>query len=199
MEKKLRFYYLSKSIITMRFLRFIFSITFFKQLAIIGFSSVLLFFFVSLSLTIYTKHNNYQIVPNFEGVQIAQLPLLIENENLRYEIIDSSRFDPEKVPLSVIKHLPTKGSEVKENRKIYFTVNPSGYRKVTVPNLIQITKRNAESMIKSSGFEIGDYSYEDNIGKDMVLEIKFEGKIIKPGELLPRTSKIDLVLGNGNR
>jgi hypothetical protein len=54
-------------------------------------------------------------------------------------------------------------------------------------------------MIKSSGFEIGDYSYEDNIGKDMVLEIKFEGKIIKPGELLPRTSKIDLVLGNGNR
>ena len=199
MEKKLRFYYLSKSIITMRFLRFIFSITFFKQLAIIGFSSVLLFFFVSLSLTIYTKHNNYQIVPNFEGVQIAQLPLLIENENLRYEIIDSSRFDPEKASLSVITHLPSKGSEVKENRKIYFTVNPSGYRKVTVPNLIQITKRNAESMIKSSGFEIGDYSYKDNIGKDMVLEIKFEGKIIKPGELLPRTSKIDLVLGNGNR
>ena len=72
MEKKLRFYYLSKSIITMRFLRFIFSITFFKQLAIIGFSSVLLFFFVSLILTIYTKHNNYQIVPNFEGVLIAQ-------------------------------------------------------------------------------------------------------------------------------
>tara|TARA_B100001109_G_scaffold254594_1_gene254808 strand:- start:495 stop:1046 length:552 start_codon:yes stop_codon:yes gene_type:complete len=182
-----------------RFLRFILSITFFKQLAIIGLSSVLLFIFVSLSLTIYTKHNNYQIVPNFEGIQISQLPLLIENENLRYEIIDSSRFDPERAPLSVITHLPSKGSEVKENRKIYFTLNPSGYRKVTVPNLIQITKRNAESMIKSSGFEIGDYSYKNNIGKDMVLEIMFNGKIIKPGELLPRKSKIDLVLGNGNR
>jgi len=31
------------------------------------------------------------------------------------------------------------------------------------------------------------------------LEIKFEGKSIKEGEMLPMTSKIDLVLGNGNR
>ena len=39
----------------------------------------------------------------------------------------------------------------------------------------------------------------DNIGKDMVLKMMFEEKEIKPGEMLPKTSKIDLVLGNGNR
>ena len=108
-------------------------------------------------------------------------------------------FDPKREPLSVISHLPSPGSEVKENRKIYFTINPSGFKKTTVPNLIQITKRNAESIIKSSGFEIGDYTYRDNIGKDMVLEIRFKGNKIEPGILLPRTSKIDLVLGNGKR
>jgi len=27
----------------------------------------------------------------------------------------------------------------------------------------------------------------------------FKGKEIKPGDMLPKTSKIDLVLGNGNR
>jgi beta-lactam-binding protein with PASTA domain len=99
----------------------------------------------------------------------------------------------------VISHLPDAGSEVKENRKIYLTVNPSGYRKVTVPNLIQITKRNAESLLKSTGFQLGEYTYQDNIGKDMVLEIQFQGKKIEPGVLLPKTSKIDLVLGNGKR
>ncbi len=181
----------------MDFLRFLFSLSFIKQLILIGLSSGVIFFLISHSLNIYTKHNNYQIVPNFEGVQIGELPALIDDENLRYEIIDSSRFDPERAPSSIISHLPSAGSEVKENRKIYFTINPTGYRKVTVPNLIQITKRNAESIIKSSGFQIGDYTYRDNIGKDMVLEIRFDGKMIKPGILLPRTSKIDLVLGNG--
>ena len=27
----------------------------------------------------------------------------------------------------------------------------------------------------------------------------FEGKVIQPGDMLPKTSKIDLVIGNGNR
>ena len=183
----------------MGFLRFLLSIYFIRQLFFIGLSSAMLFFLISFSLNVYTKHNNYQTVPDFEGIQISELPSLIDKENLRFEVIDSSRFDPKRTPLSIISHLPSAGSEVKENRKIYFTVNPSGYRKATVPNLIQITKRNAESIIKSSGFEIGDYTYRDNIGKDMVLEIRFKGNIIEQGILLPKTSKIDLVLGNGKR
>ena len=93
----------------------------------------------------------------------------MQQEHLRFEIIDSTRFVPDLPPLSVIEHLPAAGSEVKKNRKIYLTVNPSGYRTLTVPNLIQITRRNAESMIKAVGFELGEITYEDNIGKDMVL------------------------------
>ena len=42
-------------------------------------------------------------------------------------------------------------------------------------------------------------SYKDNIGKGMVLEIQYQGKRIEPGILLPKTSAIDLVLGNGKR
>ena len=33
----------------------------------------------------------------------------------------------------------------------------------------------------------------------MVLEIKHKGEILTPGTLLPKTAKIDLVLGNGKR
>ena len=39
----------------------------------------------------------------------------------------------------------------------------------------------------------------DNIGKDMVLEIRFEGRKIMPGDILSKASKIDLVLGNGKQ
>ena len=98
-----------------------------------------------------------------------------------------------------IRDRPYAGREVKKNRKIYLTVNPSGYRKITLPNIIQITKRNAVSLLKSVGFEVGEYTYRDNIGKDMVLEVLHDGKIIEPGVLLPKTTIIDLVLGNGKR
>jgi beta-lactam-binding protein with PASTA domain len=183
----------------MIFLRFLLSKSFLKQLLLIGLTSVFLFFLVSYRLKRITNHNRYLSVPDLEGVPVSALSSIMERENLRFEVIDSTRFVPDLPPLSVISHLPAAGSEVKENRKIYLTVNPSGYRKVTVPNLIQITKRNAESTLKAIGFQIGEYSYQDDIGKDMVLEIRYNGKKIVPGILLPKTSKIDLVLGNGKR
>ena len=93
--------------------------------------------------------------------------------------------------------IPGPGNEVKKDRKIYLTLNPSGYRKISVPNIIQITFRNAESMLKAVGFEIGKISFRNNIGKNMVLEIRYRGKKIAPGSVFPKTTKIDLVLGNG--
>ncbi|MDA7693511.1 PASTA domain-containing protein [Flavobacteriaceae bacterium] len=183
----------------MNFIRFLFSKSFIKQVLYIGLTTGVLFFVLSFGLKIITKHNSYLEVPDLEGISLSALPSIMKEESLRFEVIDSSRFVPSLPPLSVISHLPEAGSEVKENRKIYLTVNPSGYRKVTVPNLIQITKRNAESLLKSTGFQLGEYSYVDNIGKDMVLEIRFQGNKIEPGTLLPKTSKIDLVLGNGKR
>ena len=183
----------------MRFLRFILSITFFKQLAIIGLSSVLLFIFVSLSLTIYTKHNNYQIVPNFEGIQIVQLPPLMENENLRYEIIDSSFYNEEFDKNTVIEQIPIANKEVKKNRKIYLTTNPSSYGDVILPEIIQLTKRNAVTTLMALDLEIGEFIYENNIGKDMVLDAQFDGESIPPGSIIPKKSKIDLILGNGKK
>ena len=114
-------------------------------------------------------------------------------------MLDSAKFNPNYPPFSVIEQLPTAGSDVKQGRKIYLTVNPSGYRKLSVPNVIQITKRNAETRLTAVGFELGEISYRNNIGKDMVLEIRYQGDKIEPGVVLPKTSKIDLVLGNGKR
>jgi hypothetical protein len=47
------------------------------------------------------------------------------------------------------------------------------------------------------GFQIGTTIYEDDLGKDEVLQIRHNGRVIEAGTLLPKTSKIDFVLGNG--
>ena len=47
--------------------------------------------------------------------------------------------------------------------------------------------------------EIGKFIYENNIGKDMVLDAQFDGESITPGSIIPKKSKIDLILGNGKK
>ena len=197
--KSIGFIIFSISNHSMNLLRFLISKSFFKQLFFAALCSVFLFLVTYFGLNIITKHNNYQKVPELRGISLIKLSDILEKEGLRFEIIDSSRYMPSMKPLTVISHIPFAGREVKKNRKIYLTVNPSGYRKITLPKIIQITKRNAVSLLKSVGFEVGEYTYRDNIGKDMVLEVMHNGKIIEPGVLLPKTTKIDLVLGNGKR
>ena len=197
--KSIGFIIFSISNHSMNLLRFLISKSFFKQLFFAALCSVFLFLVIYFGLNIITKHNNYQKVPELRGISLIKLSDILEKEGLRFEIIDSSRYMPSMKPLTVISHIPFAGREVKKNRKIYLTVNPSDYRKITLPNIIQITKRNAVSLLKSVGFEVGEYTYRDNIGKDMVLEVLHDGKIIEPGVLLPKTTKIDLVLGNGKR
>jgi beta-lactam-binding protein with PASTA domain len=115
------------------------------------------------------------------------------------EIQDSANFNPKYPKYSVIEQYPLAGSQVKEDRKIYLTLNPSGYRKVEVPNIVRRTYRQAKPTLEALGFEVGKITYVDDIGKDEVLAISFKGEKIAKGDLLPITSKIDLVLGNGNR
>ena len=156
--------------------------------------------YLSLSFLKYiTFHNKHQKVPDLSGINIINLTQILEEKNLRYEIIDSSKFTPNLPPLSVIEHQPGPGKLVKKNRKIYITLNPSGYSRISVPDLVQITRRNAEVTLLSVGFSIGEISYRDNIGKDMVLEMRYKGERIEAGTLLQKTSEIDLVLGNGKR
>lgn len=183
----------------MNFFRFFFSRAFLIQLILAIFASIFFVYLLMLFLKAITHHNNMQEVPNLKGISVINLMKIIEDQNLRFEIIDSSKFTPNLPPLSVIDHHPRAGQMVKKNRRIYVTLNPSGYRRISVPNVVQITRRNAEVTLKSVGFSIGKISYKDNIGKDMVLEMRFNGQPIEPGILLQKTAKIDLVLGNGKR
>ncbi len=192
-------YYLWEVIHTMNFIRFLFSKSFIIQL-VIALLVVVVLVYLSLGfLKFITYHDEYQEVPNLKGIPLINLSQIVIEKNLRYEIIDSSKFTPKLPPLTVINHLPGSGELVKKNRKIYITLNPSGYRRISVPDVVQITRRNAEVTLLSVGFSIGEITFKNNIGKDMVLEMRFKGKPLEPGTLLQKTAEIDLVLGNGKR
>ena len=154
---------------------------------------------IFFGLGFVTQHNKYVKVPELIGLSISKAIEAAKYKSLNIIILDSAKFNPNHPPLTVLEQFPNHNKEVKKGRKIYLTLNPVGYKKMKVPNLIQITLRNAETLLNAVGFELGELIYKDNIGKDMVLEMRHEGKKIEPGHTLPQREKIDLVLGNGKK
>jgi beta-lactam-binding protein with PASTA domain len=101
-----------------------------------------------------TRHGEFVEVPDLAKLSVSEMRTAIERSNLRYEVVDSADFNPDYPRFSIIEQNPGAGNKVKENRKIYVTVNPSGYKKVTVPNIIQVTQRNAASRLTAGGLEV---------------------------------------------
>lgn len=148
-------------------------------------------------LKVWTRHDEFITVPDLSRKTLSEVQEIIAENNLRYEVLDSATFNPKYPRYSVISQNPEAGQQVKKNRKIYLTINPSDYQKVSIPRIIQITRRSAEATLKAVGLSVGKITYVDNIGKDMVLKLFHKGKEIFPGDHLTKTSVIDLECGNG--
>ncbi len=179
--------------------KFLTSKVFLKQLALAIIVIIVICFIILKWLNVTTNHGSFVEVPDLTGKSLSTVQIELDDKDLRMEIQDSANFNPKYPKFSVIEQYPLAGTQVKEDRKIYLTLNPSGYRKVEVPNIVRRTFRQAKPTLEALGFEVGKISYIDDIGKDVVLSINFKGNKIEQGDLLPITSKIDLVLGNGNR
>lgn len=183
----------------MSLIKFLSSKAFLKQIALAAVAILVIVFILLKWLNITTNHGEFETVPDLTGKSINVAEIELEQNNLVMQIQDSANFNPDYPRFSVIEQDPPAGSKVKEDRKIYITLNPSGYRNVQVPDLTERTLRQARPTLEALGFQLGELTYVDNIGKDIVLKMLHEGKEIHADTELPKTSKIDLVLGNGNR
>ena len=183
----------------MSFFRFLFSKTFLLQLVLAVVALVLIAFIILTWLDFSTNQDQRITVPNLARLSLDRVDDQLDELDLRREILDSANYNPDYPPYSVIDQVPLPGKQVKENRKIYLTLNPSGFTKVEIPeNLIRRTRRQVEPTLKSLGFEIGTVSYKPDVAKEVVLEMRHKGVLLEPGMKLLKTSKIDLVLGDGS-
>ena len=183
----------------MSIVKFLISKAFFKQILLAIVAVVVLCFIILKWLNVSTNHGEFETVPDLTGKSISVAQMQLKENNLVMQIQDSANFNPDYPKFSVIEQEPSAGEKVKENRKIYLTLNPSGYRKIGVPELKEKTFRQAKPTLEALGFRVGKITYEDNIGKDLVLKMTHKGKTIKSNDKLAKTSVIDLVLGNGKR
>jgi beta-lactam-binding protein with PASTA domain len=148
-------------------------------------------------LTYTTDHGNEITVPNLRKLSELEVEEKLDDLNLDYVLLDSVDYNPDFPKHTVVEQDPVAGSKVKEDRKIYIRINSSGFKTVKIPNLIEKTYRQAVPTLKALGLEEGTITYKPYLGKDMVIEMRWNGKKLNPGDKVFKSSKIDLVLGDG--
>jgi beta-lactam-binding protein with PASTA domain len=156
------------------------------------FAIVLILFF---SLGVYTRHGTGVPVPMLKGLQVEKAMDILKEQGFDYKI--DSVYVLDKPPGAVIEQDPDPGTNVKENRTIYLTVVTRVAPPVAMPDLTPYTYREAIAIMANYGLKVGDTTYRADIARDRILEVRFAGQPILPNTKLPKGSKLDLVLGNG--
>lgn len=145
-------------------------------------------------LKIYTRHGNEIAMPNFIG---KDANALIEDTLSRDFIIEVSEsvFDKKALPGTVLKQNPNPKEMVKKGRKVYLTVASNQPPKVTMPQLQDVSLRQAEIMLKAKGLELGTIIYKPSPYENAVLEQLHKGRSIAPGTDIDMGEVITLVVG----
>jgi beta-lactam-binding protein with PASTA domain len=147
-------------------------------------------------LNFYTRHGQARAVPDFIGLTIEQTKILAKKSRLKYQVIDSVYTSI--VPRGcVAEQNPKPGFKVKKWRNIILTINAFHPEMVAMPNLVDLPKRQAITLIESSGLEMGQLEYIPDLSIDVVIEQLYKGKNIQEGDSLQKGSVVDMVLGKG--
>ena len=177
--------------------KYITSRVFFTQVFLAALFIAVLGYLFMHWLTFTTDHGHEITVPDLRKLTEEQVEEKLDELDLDYVLLDSVDYRSDYPKYSVVQQDPMPGEKVKEGRKVYIKINSSGFSSVKVPDLIDKTYREAVPTLKALGLEEGTITYIPNLGKDMVLEMRYRGRNIKPGDKVLKSSKIDLVLGDG--
>lgn len=164
---------------------------------IIIFLVVIVVFLFYLYFPILTNHGETITVPDLKGLNYIEIDDFLSKRNLRYEIIKDSSYTTEYPPLSVIFQNPIYGKKVKEDRKIYLTLNSVKPPKIKMPKLINGSVKNAQLILKTYDLLLGKINYVPDMAANAVIQQYHNGEIIQGGDLISKGSIVDLDIGNG--
>ena len=181
----------------MKLIRFLKSKTLWANVLLVILVCTLLFWGLNSWLDTYTRHGENIQVPDLNRLAYEEAVEELKDLELQAVILDTSEFDPDFPRGSVINQYPEPGSLVKVGREIRLTINPMKPRKIEIPQLIEKTKRRAIYDLESKGFKVGQLSYVPYIGKDVVVDVKVDGRSVTAKERFEKGTVVDLVLGEG--
>ena len=179
----------------MKIIQYLQTKAFRKQLLIIIVSLFITLFGAYKWVAFYTKHGQSVPVPVLKGLELSEATDLLAAQNFKYSI--DSIYTSLAEAGTVYEQEPEPGAAVKENRTIYLTVVSSTPPIVKLPDLVDVSLREATSILESYGLKIGQLIYKPDLAQNAVLGLVYNGKTVKKGFAIRKGATVDLLVGDG--
>ena len=151
---------------------------------------------IFLLIKVYARQGKEYELPDVVGLSLQQM----EEENpleLQFVVLDSV-YRPGESGGIILVQVPKAGTRVKKARKIYLTVTATSPDDVECPELTSLTLRQAVSTLERRNLHVGKVTYVES-PFNVVDVYSHEGRRLSKGDKVPMGSRIDLVVGLGEK
>ncbi len=149
-----------------------------------------------ISLSIFTKHDEFCVVPNVENITYSEALNKLHENGFKVEISDSL-FKDDILPGYVLEQTPEADSKVKQGRVVYLIINAVSPKQVSVSNLKGVSLRQGRSILEGLGFKDINIVYKLGKNKDIIQRMLINDKPVINGGKVAINSKIILEVSDG--
>ncbi len=144
----------------------------------------------------YTEHGVEVEIPVVTALYPEEAKEQLRLQGLNMEVIDST-FSA-KVPLgTIVEQTPPAYSRTKHGRTIYVVMNSRHRKQVMLPDLHDMSYRQAENILHQTGLTVKDILYGPSEYRDLVLDVLLDEQPLEPGSRLTEGTEVSLVVGSG--
>ncbi len=139
----------------------------------------------------YTNYNKGITVPDVTKLSLEDAEFLLERYGLRHEVHER-RANSVYPANYIIDQAPAPNQIVKPNRKVYLTVNTAVTPQTVVPDVVNMSLRNAEIQLENHGLVVGTRSYESSRFRNTILR-----QSVAAGDTVSRGTVVNLAVSDG--
>ena len=169
---------------------------FYLNLLIILLLCIFLLWLTFRLLDRYTRHDEVYSMPDFIGQDYHEVERQYAHD-FHFFLIDSV-YPKGQQPGSIYQQDPLPNSKIKKGRNVYIIIVAETPEKTLMPNLKNLSLRQALGTLESAGLEVERLDYKDSPYKNAILDQYYNEQPIAEGTELVKGSKIVLRVGIGN-
>ena len=143
----------------------------------------------------YTRHDEVYTMPDFIGQDYHEVERQYAHD-FHFFLIDSV-YPKGQQPGSIYQQDPLPNSKIKKGRNVYIIIVAETPEKTVMPNLKNLSLRQALGTLESAGLDVERLDYRDSPYKNAILDQYYDGQPIAEGTELVKGSKIVLRVGIG--
>ena len=148
-----------------------------------------------VSLKGYTRHGEEIVVPDFVGLNCDSV--LEQYSDLFHFVMLDSIYAKNLPEGSFYQQDPLPNSNVKKGRNLYYVKVSEAPEKAVMPNLRNLSLRQALVLLKANGLKVSELEYVDHFAKNAIVNQYFNGNVIEPGSEIIKGSAVKLQVGYG--